>query len=259
VGQEKPRLPHVFPLLRQAWASDCARFRSAAIIDRLRRAANSPCKIAIEQFETARLGRLGAILHRSDDAGFTLAIFDTPGVDSEAAQVVAGAANLCLFPARPTVLDIEAAANTFRAAYFGDRRAAFILNQCPPTPRSARATDAAQKLSQLGVLAEPMIAARIDTDALAAMLIAGLLTSNPKKAATNGCQTLPEDAKLKLLERYPGVFPSMRIVRVKVTSPTQPDLTFGLHHRDGALEANRPGAKQILTVSALCGCGERLG
>jgi len=124
-----------------------------------RRAANSPCKIAIEQFETARLGRLGAILHRLDDAGFTLAIFDTPGVDSEAAQVVAGAADLCLLPARPTVFDIEAVADTFRAAYFGNRRAAFILNQCPPTPRSARATDAAQKLAQLGVLAEPMIAA----------------------------------------------------------------------------------------------------
>jgi chromosome partitioning protein len=99
-----------------------------------------------------------------------LAIFDTPGVDSEATQVVAGAANLCLLPARPTVLDIEAAADTFRAAYFGNRRAAFILNQCPPTPRSARATDAAQKLS-LGVLAEPMIAARIDyQDAIAAGL-----------------------------------------------------------------------------------------
>jgi chromosome partitioning protein len=90
-----------------------------------RRAANSPCKIAIEQFETARLGRLGAILHRLDDAGFTLAIFDTPGVDSEAAQVVAGAADLCLLPARPTVFDIEAVADTFRAAYFGNRGAAF--------------------------------------------------------------------------------------------------------------------------------------
>jgi chromosome partitioning protein len=94
-----------------------------------------------------------------------------PGVDSEAAQVVAGAADLCLLPARPTVFDIEAVADTFRAAYFGNRGAAFILNQCPPTPRSARATDAAQKLAQLGVLAEPMIAARIDyQDAIAAGL-----------------------------------------------------------------------------------------
>ena len=136
-----------------------------------RRAANSPHKIAIEQFETARLGRLGAILRRLDDAGFTLAIFDTPGVDSEAVQIVAETADLCLLPARPTVLDIEAAADTFRAAYFANRKAAFILNQCPATPRSARANDAAAKLSKLGVLAEPMIAARIDyQDAIAAGL-----------------------------------------------------------------------------------------
>jgi len=79
-------------------------------------------------------------------------------------------------------------------------------------------------IDRLSVSGQPLC---VDTDALAAMLIAGLLTSNPKKAATNGCQTLPEDAKLQLLERYPSVFPSMRIVRVKVTSPTQPDLTFG--------------------------------
>ncbi len=66
-----------------------------------------------------------------------------------------------------------------------------------------------------------------DRNAVAAMLVAGLLTSNPKEAATNGCQTVPEDAKLELLERYPSVFPSIRIVRVRVTSPTWPALTFG--------------------------------
>ena len=67
----------------------------------------------------------------------------------------------------------------------------------------------------------------VDRNAIAAMLVAGLLTSNPKEAVTNGCQTLPEDATLKLLERYPSVFSSMRIVRVSVTSPSHPELTFG--------------------------------
>jgi len=67
----------------------------------------------------------------------------------------------------------------------------------------------------------------LDRNSLAAMVLAGLLTSDPTKAATDGCQTLPGDAKLELLERYPSVFPSIRIVRVRVTSPTQPDLTFG--------------------------------
>jgi hypothetical protein len=66
-----------------------------------------------------------------------------------------------------------------------------------------------------------------DRDALAAMILAGLLTSNPTEAATRGCQTIPDDAKLELLERSPSVFPFMRIIKVKVTSPTQPDLSSG--------------------------------
>ena len=67
----------------------------------------------------------------------------------------------------------------------------------------------------------------VDRDALAAMLVAGVLTSNPAEAATLGCQAIPDDAKLELLERYPSVFPFMRMIRVKVTSPAQPDLTSG--------------------------------
>jgi hypothetical protein len=66
-----------------------------------------------------------------------------------------------------------------------------------------------------------------DRDALAAMILAGLLTSDPTKAATRGCRTIPDDAKLELLERSPSVFPFMRMIKVKVTSPTQPDLTSG--------------------------------
>jgi hypothetical protein len=64
-----------------------------------------------------------------------------------------------------------------------------------------------------------------DRDTLAAMIVAGLLTSDPSQAATPGCQAIPDDAKLELLERSPSVFPFIRMIRVKVTSPTQPDLT----------------------------------
>jgi hypothetical protein len=67
----------------------------------------------------------------------------------------------------------------------------------------------------------------LDRNNLAAMILAGLLTSNPTEAATPGCQILPDDAKLDVLERYPSVFPSIQIIRVKVTSPTHPDLTSG--------------------------------
>jgi chromosome partitioning protein len=127
-----------------------------------RGAANAAYKVAVEQFEAARLPRLGAILQRIADAGFTLAIFDTPGADSDAVRAVAETADICLLPARPTHLDVEATASTFRAIYLAKRKAAFVLNQCPPTPRSARASDAAKDLTQLGILAEPMLSSRID-------------------------------------------------------------------------------------------------
>src|SRR4029077_7471322 len=124
-----------------------------------RGSANAPHKILVEQFEAARLQ---AILQRIANSGFTLAVFDTPGADSEAVRVVAETADICLLPARPTHLDVEATAGTFRAIYLAKRKAAFVLNQCPPTARSARASDAAKDLTQLGVLAEPMLSARID-------------------------------------------------------------------------------------------------
>jgi hypothetical protein len=66
-----------------------------------------------------------------------------------------------------------------------------------------------------------------DRDALVAMLVAGLLTSDPSQALTPGCQAIPDDAKLELLERSPSAFPFLRTIRVKITSPTQPDLTSG--------------------------------
>jgi hypothetical protein len=72
-------------------------------------------------------------------------------------------------------------------------------------------------------------------DGLAAMVLAGLLTSDPTKAATPGCQTLPSDAKLELLERLPSVFPFMRIIKVKVTSPTKSDVTVGFTVEMGPL------------------------
>jgi hypothetical protein len=67
----------------------------------------------------------------------------------------------------------------------------------------------------------------VDRDALAGMLVAGLFTSDPTLAATRGCQVLPSDAKLQVVERYPAFFSFMRMIAVKVMSPTRPDLTVG--------------------------------
>jgi chromosome partitioning protein len=65
-------------------------------------------------------------------------------------------------------LDVAATAATFRAVFLAKRKAAFVLNQCPPTYRSSRTSEAAKGLTGLGVLAEPMLSARMDfQDAIA--------------------------------------------------------------------------------------------
>jgi chromosome partitioning protein len=136
-----------------------------------RESANAPNAVVVEPFEIERLPRLGAILDGLAGAGFTLAVFDTAGTHTGALRLVAECADLCLLPARPTLLDVEATAASFRAVYVAKRKAAFVLNQCPPTYRSSRASEAAKDLTRLGVLAEPMLSARIDyQDAIAAGL-----------------------------------------------------------------------------------------
>lgn len=136
-----------------------------------RETAKARNKVIVEPLERERLPRLRKILEGLADVGFTLAIFDTAGVEPAAVRLVAEAADLCLLPARPTRLDVEATAATFRSVFLAKRKAAFVLNQCPPTYRSTRASEAAKGLNKLGVLAEPMLSARMDfQDAIAAGL-----------------------------------------------------------------------------------------
>jgi chromosome partitioning protein len=136
-----------------------------------RESADARNKVIVEPLERERLPRLPAILEGLAAAGFTLAIFDTTGGDATTVRPVAEVADLSLLPARPTRLDVEATAATFRAVFLAKRKAAFVLNQCPSSYRSTRASEAAKQLNCLGVLAEPMLSARIDfQDAIAAGL-----------------------------------------------------------------------------------------
>ena len=127
-----------------------------------RLAAKATHKIIVEPLEAERLPRLRTVLDGLAGVGFTVAILDTAGTDGEIARFVGEAVDLCLLPARPTRLDIDATAASFRAAFLAKRRAAFVLNQCPPAYRSLRASEAAKSLAQLGVLAEPMLSSRMD-------------------------------------------------------------------------------------------------
>jgi len=136
-----------------------------------RNAAKAKYQVMVEPLERDRLPRLRAILEGLAGAGFTLAVFDTAGADGPSVRLVTEAADLCLLPARPTIMDVEATAATFRAVFLAKRKAAFVLNQCPATYRSSRAGDAAKGLAALGVLAEPMLFTRMDyQDAIAAGL-----------------------------------------------------------------------------------------
>jgi hypothetical protein len=94
-------------------------------------------------------------------------------------------------------------------------------------PRSRSLTDepdATGSIDRIDPTGRPLC---VDQDALVAMLSAGLLTSDLRKAATEGCQAVPGDAKLTRLEGYPSAFVMLRIVRVNVASPSHPELTTG--------------------------------
>ncbi len=132
-----------------------------------REATNAPNTIMVEPLENERLPHLRAILEGFAGVGFTLAIFDTACSDNAATRFVTEAADICLLPTRPTRLDVAATAATFRALFLAKRNAAFVLNQCP-TYRSARTSEAAKGLTSVGILAEPMLSARVDfQDAMA--------------------------------------------------------------------------------------------
>jgi chromosome partitioning protein len=132
-----------------------------------RRAANTPNKLVIEPLESERLPLLRTILAGLAEAGFTIAVFDT-AANSATARLVAPAADICLLPMRPTRLDADVTAATFRAAYLAERKAALLLNQCPPTCPSLRTNEATKALTRFGVLAAPTLCARMDfQDAIA--------------------------------------------------------------------------------------------
>jgi chromosome partitioning protein len=107
-------------------------------------------------------GKLAETLAQLARAGYTLAVIDTPGVDSPATRGAMSAADLCLIPVRPSQADINATVPTIRALKDMGRPFAFVLNQAPPQ-RQARLTKAVElRLGNDGAVAPVAIAARMD-------------------------------------------------------------------------------------------------
>jgi chromosome partitioning protein len=99
------------------------------------------------------------------DNGYSLAVIDTPGIDTSATAEAMTVASLNLIPARASTLDLEATRPTLAALARLNRPYAFVLNACP-AGRSGRIADASRALSLLGVLAPAMVQRMEHVDAL---------------------------------------------------------------------------------------------
>jgi hypothetical protein len=67
-----------------------------------------------------------------------------------------------------------------------------------------------------------------DQDALAAAFFAAVVIgARPEQTASYGCRMIPKDAQVEILQRFPSGFQFLRLVKVNVTSPSQPNSTVG--------------------------------
>lgn len=131
-------------------------------------------------------GDIAERLHALADEGVTLAIVDTAGGVGAATAVAIRSADLCLIPARPSVVDIEATAVTLSEVRRAAKPFAFVLNQTPI--RGQRLTGAATTLGEGAldipdVVAQPFIVMRNDhQDALSAGLAVSEYAPSGKSA-----------------------------------------------------------------------------
>ena len=121
------------------------------------RAADTPAVINHNE-----AGQLEHTIASLKQAGFTLAIIDTPGSDSHATRAAMRVADLCLVPVRPSEADMKATEPTIKALSGLGRPFAIVINQAPST-RQARLTLAVTlRLSTAGAVAPVALASRID-------------------------------------------------------------------------------------------------
>jgi chromosome partitioning protein len=120
-------------------------------------------------------GEIAQRLQAYQQSGVTLTIIDTAGSVNAMTTAAIRAADLCLIPARPSPVDIEAAVPTLGIIRSSHKPFAFVLNQTPF--RGRRINSAAASLGDeaaldlRGVLARPYIVMRNDhQDALGAGL-----------------------------------------------------------------------------------------
>jgi chromosome partitioning protein len=127
-------------------------------------------------------GRLPATLAALEKNGFTLAIIDTAGAESQAAIAAMKAADLNIIPSRPNIFDLWASELTRATLKQMRSEYVFVLNQCPPAQQTARVEEGAAALEAMGGLITPLILSRVDYQE-AARHGRGVTEINPNGAA----------------------------------------------------------------------------
>jgi len=107
-------------------------------------------------------GNLPDTLTRLGAAGFSLAIIDTPGIDSHATRGAMRAADLCLIPVRPSEADVKATMPTLKALTGMGQPYALVVNQAPANRQARLTTTVSMRLSSEGPVLPVAIASRID-------------------------------------------------------------------------------------------------
>ncbi len=143
------------------------------------------------------LEKLDPALETLGKNGVTLVVIDTPGADSEASTRAIRAADFCVVPARPNVLDLWASEETLSRIKAARKAYAFLLNQCPPAQQKGRIVRGAHALEGMGALLTPMISTRVDYQE-AVLLGLGVCELRPGGAAAREMTTLWEGVKARL-------------------------------------------------------------
>jgi chromosome partitioning protein len=107
-------------------------------------------------------GALPETLARLQAAGFTLAVIDTPGIDSHATRGAMRAASLCLIPVRPSEADVKATMPTIRALEGMSQPYALVINQAAANRQTRLTTAVTMRLASEGPVLPVPVAARID-------------------------------------------------------------------------------------------------
>lgn len=134
--------------------------------------------------EAVEAGTLPSVLEAASTAGVDLVVIDTrPSAEADAAAV-AKLSDFLLIPTRPAILDLRAILGTLDIVKGGARKAAIVLNACPPSrglsSSAAVVREARQALKAFGVpVAAPVLTQRA---AFSHALVAGLTVTEAEPA-----------------------------------------------------------------------------